>query len=215
MTFSGWPEEALDFFEDLAMDNTKAFWTAHRPVYDEKVLGPMAELTEELAGEFGDPKIFRPYRDVRFSRDKTPYKTHIGAVLGNNGYIHLSAEGLGAGAGMWEMSPDQLARYRARVADDGTGAELEKITAAIEQAGPVIHGHGVLKSAPRGYSADHPRIALLRYKGITTWQQWPVDSWLGTAEAKHRIVEFLRTSSPLCSWLAVNVSDPLNLTPGT
>ena len=78
----------------------------------------MTELTEELAAEFGEPKIFRPYRDVRFSRDKTPYKTHIGAVVGGTGYVQLSVEGLGAGAGMWEMNPEQLARYREAVAGD-------------------------------------------------------------------------------------------------
>src|ERR1700689_3830898 len=131
MAFSGWPEEALDFYDGLAADNCKSYWTAHKAVYDEKILHPMAELAEELAGEFGEPKIFRPYRDVRFSRDKTPYKTHIGAVIGGTGYIQLSAEGLGAGAGMWQLSPEQLARYRAAVASDRAGAELERITAVI------------------------------------------------------------------------------------
>ena len=104
MTFSGWPEEALDFYDGLAADNTKSYWTAHKAVYDTKVLRPMADLSEELAAEFGEPKIFRPYRDVRFSPDKTPYKTHIGAVVGGTGYVQLSAEGLGAGAGMWQMN---------------------------------------------------------------------------------------------------------------
>jgi hypothetical protein len=96
MVFSGWPEEALDFYDGLAADNTKTYWTAYKAVYTEKILGPMTDLTEELAAEFGEPKIFRPYRDVRFSPDKTPYKTHIGAVIGGSGYVQLSAEGLGA-----------------------------------------------------------------------------------------------------------------------
>ena len=82
MAFSGWPEEALDFYDGLAADNTKTYWTEHKAFYTDKVLGPMTELTEELAAEFGEPKIFRPYRDVRFSRDKSPYKTHIGATIG-------------------------------------------------------------------------------------------------------------------------------------
>ena len=207
MAFNGWPEEALDFYDGLAADNSKTYWTAHKAVYDEKILRPMTELTEELAEEFGEPKLFRPYRDVRFSHDKSPYKTHIGAVIGGTGYVQLSAEGLGAGAGMWEMGPDQLARYREAVAADRTGAELERITARIEKAGLDIHGHGVLKSAPRGYPADHPRIALLRYKGLTAWQQWPVEPWLETAAAKDRIVDFLRTTSPLCSWLTANVRE--------
>ena len=206
MAFSGWPEEALDFYDGLAADNSKSYWTAHKAVYQDKVLRPMTELTEELAAEFGEPKIFRPYRDVRFSRDKSPYKTHIAAVIGGSGYVQLSIEGLGAGAGMWEMDTDQLARYRAAVASDGPGEELERIAAAIEQADITVHGHGVLKSAPRGYPADHPRIALLRYKGLTAWQQWPVEPWLETASAKDRIVSFLRTTRPLCSWLTANVS---------
>ena len=112
MTFSGWPEEALDFYDGLTADNSKTWWTAHKAIYTDKVLRPMTELAEELAAEFGEPKIFRPYRDVRFSADKTPYKTHIGAVVGGTGYIQLSAEGLGVGAGMWQMNPEQLARYR-------------------------------------------------------------------------------------------------------
>jgi uncharacterized protein (TIGR02453 family) len=205
MAFSGWTEEALDFYDGLAADNCKSYWAAHKAVYEDKVLRPMTELTEELAAEFGEPKIFRPYRDVRFSRDKTPYKTHIGAVIGGSGYVQFSVEGLGVGAGMWEMGTEQLARYREAVASDGAGKELERIAAEIETAGITVHGHGVLKSAPRGYPADHPRIALLRYKGITAWQQWPVGPWLDTASAKDRIVSFLRTTRPLCSWLSSNV----------
>jgi uncharacterized protein (TIGR02453 family) len=201
MAFSGWPEEALDFYDGLAADNTKTYWTEHKAVYTAKVLDPMTELTEELAAEFGEPKIFRPYRDVRFSADKTPYKTHIGAVVGGTGYVQLSAEGLAAGAGMWQLSPEQLARYRAAVAHERLGAELEEIIAAIEKAGITVHGHGVLKSAPRGYPPDHPRIGLLRYKGLTAWRQWPVEPWLETASAKDRLVSFFRTSLPLASWL--------------
>ncbi len=205
MAFSGWPEEALDFYDGLAADNTKIYWTAHKAVYEEKVLRPMTDLTEELAAEFGEPKIFRPYRDVRFSPDKTPYKTHIGAVVGGTGYVQLSAEGLGAGAGMWQMDSEQLARYREACASDRLGPELEEIIAEIEKAEVTIGGHGVLKSAPRGYPADHPRITLLRYKGLTAWKQWPVGPWLETAAAKDRVVSLFRTTQPLCSWLTRNV----------
>ena len=205
MAFNGWPEQALDFYDGLAADNSKAYWTEHKAVYEETILRPMTELTEELAEEFGEPKIFRPYRDVRFSRDKSPYKTHIGAVIGGTGYIQLSAEGLGAGAGFWQLAPGDLARYREAVASDGPGAELEKLIAEIEKAGVTVHGHDALKSAPRGYPADHPRITLLRYKGLTTWKQWPVEPWLETAAARDRLISFFRTSQPLCSWLTDHV----------
>ena len=72
MVFSGWAEEALDFYEGLEADNTKTYWTRQRAVYDEQILHPMMELLDELGPEFGESKIFRPYRDVRFSKDKTP-----------------------------------------------------------------------------------------------------------------------------------------------
>jgi uncharacterized protein (TIGR02453 family) len=205
MAFTGWPEEALDFYDGLAADNSKSYWTEHKAVYDEKILFPMTELAEELAAEFGEPKLFRPYRDIRFSRDKSPYKTHIGVVVGGTGYIQLSAEGLAAGAGMWQLSPEHLARYRQAVADDRRGGELEQIVAATQRDGVTVHGHGVLKSAPRGYPADHPRIVLLRYKGLTAWQQWPVEPWLETPAAKDRVISFLRTARPLCSWLTTHV----------
>ena len=106
---------------------------------------------------------------------------------------------------MWEMGPDRLGRYREAVVDDKPGAELEQIIAAIEEADVTVHGHGVLKSAPRGYPADHPRIVLLRYKGLTAWKQWPVEPWLETEAAKDRVVSFFRTALPLCSWLTDHV----------
>jgi len=206
MSFQGWPAEALDFYEGLEADNSKAYWTAHKAVYEEKVLGPMTELVEELAPEFGEPKIFRPYRDVRFSPDKSPYKTHIGAVIGD-GYIQLSANGLAAGSGMHHMAPDQLESYRRAVAGDQAGEELERIVSAIERQEIEVHGRDPLKTAPRGYPADHPRIGLLRYKGLVTWKQWPVEPWLGTPEAKRHVAGFLAASLPLCEWLNVNVGE--------
>ena len=207
MSFKGWPEEALEFYEGLAADNSKAYWTEHKAVYEDKVLRPMTELVEELAAEFGEAKIFRPYRDVRFSPDKSPYKTHIGALIGT-GYLQLSAEGLAAGDGMYVMSPIQLGRYRQAVLSEQAGPELERVIAGIEQQGIGVSARGTLKTAPRGYPADHPRIGLLRYKGIVAWQQWPVEPWLETAAAQDRVAGFLRTTRPLSSWLDTYVGAP-------
>ncbi len=204
MSFQGWPEAALDFFEGLEEDNSKAYWTAHRQIYDEVVLGPMTELTEDLSPEFGAIKIFRPYRDVRFSADKSPYRTEIGASLGS-AYIRLSAAGLAAGNGMFHLAADQLARYRDAVGDDLSGGELGRIVAGLTAAGITMIGHDQLKSAPRGYPADHPRVDLLRYKGLAAYQEWPVEPWLGTPAAADRIREFLRTTRPLTGWLDAHV----------
>jgi uncharacterized protein (DUF2461 family) len=95
MAFTGWPVEAIEFYEGLCADNTKTYWVEHKSIYDECVLRPMQELLAELEPDFGEGKIFRPYRDVRFSADKTPYKTAIGATLARGGYIQVSADGLG------------------------------------------------------------------------------------------------------------------------
>ncbi len=205
MAFGGWPAEALAFYAGLEDDNSREYWTSRKAVYQERVLRPMEELLEALAPEFGEPKIFRPYRDIRFSRDKTPYKTHIGATLGSSCYVQLSADGLSAGAGRWHLEPDELARYRAGVAGPD-GAELAAIVAALSADGVQVHGHGTLKSAPRGYPADHPRIDLLRHKGLTTWRHWNTEPWLSTPAPLEKTREFFAASAPFCDWLGSHVN---------
>jgi uncharacterized protein (TIGR02453 family) len=206
MGFTGWKVEALEFFEGLEVDNSKAYWQRHKDVYDKIVRAPMEELLAELEPGFGEGRIFRPYRDVRFSRDKSPYKTVIGATLGD-GYVQLDARGLAVGSGKWEMAPDQLERYRKAVADDRSGREVARIVSDARARGLDVHGHDVLKTAPRGYPKDHPRIELLRFKGLVAWQEWPAGAWLGTKRAKDRIVKVLERSKPLVGWLGANVGE--------
>jgi uncharacterized protein (TIGR02453 family) len=203
--FRGWPAEALEFYEGLEADNSRTYWTAHKAVYERDVRGPMADLLAELEPEFGEGRIYRPNRDVRFSADKSPYKTTISATLEIGGYLQLSARGLAAGSGMWMMAPDQLARYRRAVAGEATGERLRAVIAGIERHDIEVGGHDHLKTAPKGYPRDHPRVDLLRYKGLVAWKQWPVAAWLGTAAAKRRVVEFLRAARPLNDWLAEHV----------
>jgi uncharacterized protein (TIGR02453 family) len=217
MTFRGWPAEALEFFEELEAENSKAFWQRSKSVYESVVRAPMEELLAELEPEWGAGRIFRPYRDVRFSADKSPYKTNIAATVGDDGYVQLDARGLSVGSGMWEMAPDQLERYRRAVDDDRSGGALANIVTKAGRAGLEIMGHGMLKTAPKGYPKDHPRIELLRHKGLATWQAWPAGPWLGTRRAKDRVVKFLGLSRPLTEWLHTNVgaSALSPSTPGT
>ena len=205
MAFRGWPVEALEFYEALEADNSKAFWQRHKETYETVVRAPMEELLAELAPDWGEGRIFRPYRDVRFSADKSPYKTNIAATIGSR-YVQLTANGLAAGAGMWEMSSEQLASYREAVDEDAAGTELEGIVATIRKSGVEAMGHGVLKTAPKGYPKDHPRIELLRFKGIVAWREWPAGAWLGTRKAKDRVADVFRTAEPLTVWLATHVS---------
>jgi uncharacterized protein (TIGR02453 family) len=201
MAFRGWKAEAIEFYEGLEADNSRAYWQAHKADYEALVLNPMQELLAELADEFGEGNIFRPYRDVRFSADKSPYKTNIAAMVGGIGYVQFSADGLAAGSGYWMMASDQLDRYRRAAADDVTGPAVSAIAAKAAKAGMQVTAHESLKSAPRGYPKDHPRIELLRLKGLITWREWPVAAWMGTAKAKDRVVGFLRDSAPLRAWL--------------
>jgi uncharacterized protein (TIGR02453 family) len=209
VTFRGWPVEALEFYEGLSADNSKTYWTRHLAFYEEQVRGPMLELLAALEPEFGPGKVFRPYRDVRFSKDKTPYKTHLGAWLEGGGYLQLSADGLAAGSGYYQLDSGQLGRFREAVANDVSGTLLIGIIAQTEKAGIDVVGRDTLKTAPRGYPKDHPRIELLRHKGLITWTEWPPAAWLGTAAAKTRVVEFLRGSLPLRHWLDDHVGPPL------
>lgn len=205
MAFSGWSQRAVEFFDGLEADNSKAYWLAHKDVYTECVRAPMEALLAELEPEFGGPKIFRPYRDVRFSADKTPYKTAIGATLAGGGYVHFAADGLAAGCGMYHLSPDQLDRYRRAVAAEPSGEKLTGFVADVARQGIDVHGPDALKTAPRGYPKDHPRIELLRYKGLITWQEWPPADWLDTPRAIDRVVSFLHASAPLQGWLDQHV----------
>src|SRR4051812_2745922 len=101
MAFRGWPVEAVEFFDGLLADNSRVYWQDHKSIYEQCVRAPMEELLTELAPEFGTGKVFRPYRDVRFSKDKAPYKTAIAASLTGGGYIQMSADGLSAGCGLY------------------------------------------------------------------------------------------------------------------
>lgn len=206
MGFAGWPEAAVDFYDGLEEDNSKAYWTAHKAQYDEAVRAPMDALLVELAAEFGAGKVFRPYRDVRFSKDKAPYKEHIGAVCtddeGRVNYVQLSAAGLLVGGGAYRLEAPHLDAVRRAIDDDRTGAQLEEVVRSLEQQGIQLGGEA-LRTAPRGYRKDHPRIDLLRRKALYGYREWPVEPWLHTPEVRRRVVEVWRACRPLHDWLAV------------
>jgi uncharacterized protein (TIGR02453 family) len=205
MAFRGWPVEAVEFYDGLLADNSRVYWQDHKHVYEESVRAPMDALLSDLEPEFGEGTIFRPYRDVRFSKDKAPYKTAIAARLEHGGYIQMSADGLAAGCGLYRPASDQLERYRAAVADARKGPALVKLVTAARAAKIDITASETLKTAPRGYPKDHARIDLLRQKGLIAWREWPVGAWLGTAKAKQRVVDFLHDAAPVQRWLDRNV----------
>lgn len=205
MSFDGIPFAALDFYEDLEADNSKSFWTAHKHRYDEHVKAPLEALATELAPEFGAAKFFRPYRDVRFAKDKTPYKNHQGIYFAESRrYFHVSAAGLYVSGGMFHLESDQVQRYRRAVADDVAGSLLLQAIAEAENATLVVGGDQLTR-VPSGYPKDHPRQAELRRKSLVTSRDFGFPDWLPTAEAKTEIVRAWRAMDPLVDWLNKHV----------
>jgi uncharacterized protein (TIGR02453 family) len=207
-TFRGWSAVVFDFYEQLEADNTRAFWTEHRATYDQEVRPSFDALGEAIAQEFGPLKVFRPNRDVRFSKDKSPYKTRCYGVTEGEGaesfYVEISARGLVVGSGYWMMAKDQLTRYREAVDDGSTGPELARLVQAIRTSGMRVEDQG-LKTAPRGYSRDHPRVELLRAKSLAALRSWEPAPWMSTKGALARITDAWRAAAPMNAWLATNV----------
>lgn len=211
MTFTGFPVAALDFYDDLELDNTRAFWAAHKHVYDESVRAPMEALTAELAEEFGTAKVFRPYRDVRFAKDKTPYKTHQGAYVAAGPacgwYVQVGAPGVRVGAGFYRAEAPDLARIRAAIDAEHSGRELERIVAGLRKKGFEISGEQ-LKTTPRGYAADHPRIDLLRHKSLALGRSYGFGPVISSPDLTEEVRADWRRLRPLVEWVTERL-DPI------
>lgn len=205
MTFCGIPLAALDFYEDLEADNTKSFWTAHKNIYDESVKGPLEALAVELEKQFGPAKIFRPYRDVRFAKDKTPYKTHQGVWFGESSrYLQVSAAGLLLAGGYYGTSSAQVERLRRGVADDVAGPALERAVAGLQRKGFEIRGEQITR-VPSGYPKDHPRAERLRFKSLAAARELGAPEWLTSPKARTEISRVWRALDPLVTWLDTHV----------
>ncbi|HET6152637.1 MAG TPA: DUF2461 domain-containing protein [Marmoricola sp.] len=208
--FTGFPEAALDFYDDLEMDNTKSYWEAHKAVYTESVKAPMVALTSALEPEFGKAKVFRPFRDVRFAKDKTPYKIHQGAFIpagpACGWYVEVSARGVRTGAGFYDASATDLARIRTSIDSEATGKQLARLLAKLEKAGFSVGGQR-LKTSPRGYDADHPRIELLRHKSLTIGKDYGFDTIIHSADLVDAVRADWTASRPLVDWVAERLGD--------
>lgn len=205
MTFKGWPAAAMEFYVGLEADNSKAYWLAHKTIYEESVKAPFLELSEAVEREFGPLHVFRPYRDTRFATDKTPYKTTAAAVTESEGgasyYVQISAEGLYVGSGYYHLMPDQLERYRAAVGDNRTGPKFATAVDALRKQKYNVDARESLKRVPRGFDPEHPRGELLRNKGLHVGKQFPTARWLHSAAALDRILTTWRAAAPVNRWL--------------
>lgn len=179
---SGIPAEAFDFYDHLAADNTREFWAAHRDEYERYVRAPLQGVADALEPEFGEPHMYRPYRDMRFSRDKTPIKDHQGCLFAyENGlgwYMQVSGAGLMVAGGWYQSTAPQVKRYREHVAEFGA-PDLRAAMAGLAKSGYEVSGDQ-LKTRPRGIAEDHPDLDLLRYRSMHTSKSWEPKAWMGT-----------------------------------
>jgi uncharacterized protein (TIGR02453 family) len=207
MAFTGIPPQALDFYTRLEADNSKAFWEANKAVYRDEVKAPVQALCDDLA-EYGPFHLFRPYNDVRFAKGRPPYKTQQGAYSeGEDGagfYFHISREGLLAAAGYYAMMRDQLERFRDAVDSPNTGEEIAGIVAGLSKHYR-IGAIDELKTAPKGYPKDHPRINLLRRKGLMLSIDFGAPKWLHTKQAATKLRQVWRAAEPMNAWLDAHV----------
>lgn len=208
--FRGWPPTALAWFTGIEQHNDREWFQANRDTYEQAVRQPFLSLLAEVADEFGDGKMFRPHRDTRFSADKRPYKTAAAAWIprgtGSGGYyVHLEREELLVGGGLYAPARDQLARARAAIADPKSGAKLATLVGKLAKAGMPMMQDDALKTAPKGYPSDHPRVDLLRLVHLAAIRPEPIRRWLHTRTAKERIVAAWRACGPLLEWLDVHV----------
>lgn len=210
MEFTGFPVAALDYYDDLEMDNTRSFWEKHKQVYLDCVREPMLALCAALAPEFGDAKVFRPYRDVRFAKDKTPYKEHQGAFVAvgeaTGWYVQVSARGVRTGAGFYRASPQRLGWIRAAMADDRTGPELERLLDDLRGRGFEIEGDR-LKTSPRGYDATHPRIDLLRHRSLAAVHLYGFDDVIHSPDLVEAVRADWQALRPVVEWISAAAGD--------
>lgn len=205
--FAGFPLWGAQFYAELERHNSREFWAGHKERWEREVRDPMRALVAALEPEFGPATVFRPHRDVRFSVDKSPYKTHQGAIAGParglGYYVQLDADGLSVGGGFRAHSPAQTDRYRRAVDADDDGA-LPTIVATLEGQGYEVMGAS-LKTRPRGYPADHPRIELLRRKEVMALRNVGVPAWLPSADALDHVRAMWSQLRPLAQWAIEHV----------
>ena len=222
--FEGFADDTGKFFRALAKNNNREWFTKHKPEYEIGWNEPMQALVAEVAAgidaaypycELDEPKMFRIYRNLRFSRDKTPYKDHVSGIIpikrGGRGitdlpfalYFHIgNGERFGA-SGHYMMGPESLPRFRKAVAEDGRGQELVKLLARLGKKGFPYRTHGSYVRVPKGFDPDHPRAELLKMKGLTVgFPELPKGS-LTSRKLVPWLVSCCKQTAPIVTWLAL------------
>jgi uncharacterized protein (TIGR02453 family) len=200
-SFAGWKGDFKGFFLGLQMNNSKAYFESHRKQYEQDVKAPMVALLADLEDEFGAARLSRPNRDIRFSADKSPYKTNIYASTSAGGYVALDADGLVAGGGRHMIEPSDLVTFREAVAAKGSGEKIAAIVSALRTKGYEVAGQE-LKRVPSPHPQDHPRGDLLKHKRLIYWRRWAIEPWIATPKARERVRVAWVDGRDLEGWLS-------------
>jgi uncharacterized protein (TIGR02453 family) len=222
--FRGFDRDAMQFWHELAAEMSKEWFAANKQRYQSVWVEPMLTLLRAVARDLSPaykpyalaaPGALRIYRDLRFSRDKTPYKTHIAAIIrlaghaiaeaGNAAlYLHLGLDGEYAGVGCYQFDADRTARWR-RVVVRAPGAELLRIIASLRRKGYDPGGYEYYARVPSGFAPDHPRAELLKYKGlICKFPAIPADL-LHRPELARWLLGHAKATAPLVIWCRRNL----------
>jgi uncharacterized protein (TIGR02453 family) len=221
MAFQGFADANAKFFRALSENQSREWFQAHKAEFEEGYHGPMKELLAEVAAgvdasyrhcDLDAPKVFRIFRDVRFSKDKSPYKTHVGGFIPTRRtgkatevpmalYVHVGQPKSFAAAGHYMMSSEQLLKYRKAVADDKRGRELVKLLAALEKKGFSIASYETYQRVPKGHDAEHPRAEHLKRKGLTVGFPPLPRGVLASKKLVPWLVGHAKATAPLVEWL--------------
>ena len=225
MKFTGFDRDAIAFLHELAIEMNRDWFEANKARYQAVWVDPMTALLEHVAGKLakayapvklGAPKLFRIYRDTRFSKDKSPYKTHVAGQIPittkkpiDGGcsalYIHLGVDEEFLGCGTYFFDPKQLPRWRKLVAADKTGKPLAQLVNKLRGAGYAVGGHEDYKKVPKPYADDHPRAEFFRMRGLTGGLPDIPKGMLHQPRLADWLVAQLAPTVPLVRWLHQNM----------
>jgi len=201
--FTGFPPEAFTFFAQLAKHNNRDWFQAHKDVYERACREPMKALMAAIDPPFGAGWMSRINNDMRFNRDRDPYKTRIEAGIKGH-YVSVGAQGMYVGTGIYKPEPAVLRQLREAMAADVSGRKLQSIVNALRRKGYTVGTHETSSTPPRGYKADHPRLELLKMKDIHAGRTFE-PSVLSTPKAVAHVKKVMADLKPFSDWIKTHV----------
>ena len=225
-SFNGFSKSTFKFFKDLENNNTREWFEDNRGVFEKHVMNPAQEFVMEMGERLKpmcpkivavpkvDKSIFRIYRDVRFGKDKTPYKTHLGIFLwegprkklGNPGfYLQLDKSSILIAGGLYQLPSELMKPYRDSVSDSKKGSEVRKILKKITKNSSYKLGGSHYKRVPRGYDPENPNVDLLLHNGLFLYYEGALPKEVLSSDFLDYSLDVFKDILPLHIWIRENV----------